>query len=132
MAVTRGQSGSMTFDGSAVAQLVSWALNTDLEELDTTVMGEDWKTNVGGQGAWRGSAQVRLDLLDAGQAAIADELIVASPAGLPLALVLRARTGQQFSGNALVRSAQIQHQLGQVITLQVEFTGSGALARSWA
>lgn len=133
MAFYRGQDGSLTVGGSAMLQLESWSLTTTLEELDTTSMGDPWKSVVGGQASWSGQASAKIDLVAASvQNTTVAQLIAATPAGTTAALVFRANgTTKTFSGNALLKNIQVQEQLGQIVKITFDFTGSGALAFAW-
>lgn len=132
MAFHRGMDGSVLYGGTAIAQLESWSLNADLEELDTTVMGDAWKTVVGGQGSWRGNCSFKIDLGSASQSTLASALLVASPAGTTATVVMRVSSTKTFTGSALFKNIQITSQLGQIVRGTADFTGSGQLVSAWA
>lgn len=133
MAFYRGQDGAITVGGTAVAQLESWSLTSTLEELDTTSMGDAWKSVLGGQASWSGQATAKIDLAaGTAQNTLAVALITATPAGTTQALVFRVSgTTKNFSGNALLKNIQVQQQLGQIVKISFDFTGSGALTMAW-
>lgn len=128
---------AVTFTSNAVSQVTNWSLNTELEELETTVMGDAWKTVVGGQASWRGSIGFRLDLGDTRQAALAAKILATTPTATVAALtlgVLRSSTGpaiKQLYGAAILRNIQITAQMGQIVNASAEFTGNGYVLNQW-
>lgn len=132
MAFFRGMDGSLTVGGVGVAQLEGWSLNASLEELDTTSMGDAWKSVVGGVGSWSGQASAKIDAGVAAQSTLLNSLLAATPLGTTAALVFNV-TGstKKFSGSALLKGIQVPQQMGSIVKVTFDFTGSGALTYSW-
>lgn len=132
MATYAGKEGSVTFGGSSIGELKSWSLNADVEMLDDTAMGDDWRTVKGGLGSWSGTATAHLDYDDTAQAAAIVDILASSPSGDSVALVFLAASGKTFGGNALVSNVSMTADLGNVIEVSFTFTGNGALTPTWA
>lgn len=132
MATYAGKEGSVTFATTAIGELTGWTLNAEVEMLDDTVMGDDWKTVKGGLGSWSGTATGYLDYGNAQQAAAIVDIMVASPTGDSVALVFLAATGKTFLGSALVSNVSIDASKDNIIGVGFTFTGNGQLTVSWA
>jgi predicted secreted protein len=133
MATFRGQDGSMKFATNAVAKLKSWALNSSVDILEDTGMGDPWKTNQPGVAEWSGQGEAFLDYGDTAQKAIIDKIMAATPPTGTSAMEFQvSATGpKKFTGNAIVTSIQITSQIGNIVTVSFSFTGSGALVPAW-
>lgn len=129
MAFYRGQDGSIALSSVAVANVKSWTLSVTQEILDTTVMSIQWKTALTGLASWTGSAVLNLDVGDASQATILEDLIQATPGGTAFALKFRINgTTKYIGGNGLMSSAAFSEALSQIVTVTMNFTGTGALS----
>lgn len=133
MANFRGMDGSIRFAANVVAEIKEWALNATIEELDDSVMGDNWATVVGGISRWTGSGTAQLDYGDTtGQKAIIDKLLIATPASSSTALELRISATKFFTGNALVSGVSVNAGLGQIVMVSFNFTGNGQLTPTWS
>lgn len=138
MATFRGLDGVIHWNGAnIVAQVLSWSINTVLEQLDSSVMGTTWRQNVGGMAQWTGNAACRLDYGDTlGQKDIVDEVMQATPTGASVAVIFfvddTTAANKKFSGNAVVTGLNIVSQIGNIVELQVTLTGDGQLTPAWA
>jgi len=132
MTTYAGKEGSVTFAGTAIGEAHSWTLNADVEMLDDTVMGDDWKTVKGGLGSWSGTATAYLDYDNAQQAAAIVDILVASPTGDSVALVFLTATGKTFLGSALVSNVSFDASKDGLVGVSFTFTGNGQLTVSWA
>lgn len=133
MATFRGMDGSVTFAAAVVGEIKSWSINASAEMLEDTAMGDKWKTFVGGIAEWSGQATANLDYGDTnGQKAMVDKIAVATPASTGAALEFLVNTGKKYTGTALVSGFQITQQIGEIVQVQFDFQGSGALAVTWA
>lgn len=132
MATYAGKEGSVTFGGSAIGEMTGWTLNTTVDLLDDTVLGDDWKTYKGGLGSWTGTATGHIDYDDAQQAAAIVDIMASSPSGDSVALVFLVASGKTFGGNALVSNIDIDLSKDNVVGVAFTFTGNGSLTPSWA
>lgn len=132
MATYRGMDGSVTFAANVVGEVKSWNAQITGEVLDTTKMGDKWRTVKGGVGSWSGQLVAQLDYGDTlGQKAIIDKLIAATPSDTAFAAELLANTGKKITGSIFIASIAITAQLGSIIEVTIGFEGSGAPAISW-
>ena len=60
------------------------------------------------------------------------KIAVATPASTGAALEFLVNTGKKYTGTALVSGFQITQQIGEIVQVQFDFQGSGALAVTWA
>ena len=131
MATYAGKEGSVTLAGTAIGELIEWTLNTEVEILDDTVMGDDWKTIKGGLGSWSGTGRAYLDYGNAQQAAAIVDIMATSPSGDSVALVFLVATGKTFAGSGLVTAISINASKDNVVDVSFTFTGNGQLVPSW-
>ena len=129
-----GKDGALSIDGTNVAMLTSWDVSQAAEVLECAYMGSTWKENKTGLLSWEGSAEANFTDTTA-DPANANNLAFGTPAGaIPVgatvALVFypnAADTDVSFTGNAVVTSVENSASLGDVQTVSLSFTGTGAL-----
>lgn len=132
MATFRGIEGVATFNAVAMGNLKAWMLTSSMGVIDTTVKGDKHQQVKGG--VVSGTAQLTC-LLDAvtGQLATINTIATATPAGLPLALVLTVDTGKTYTVQALYTGHEITSPDGDnPVTVVFNFTLSGAVTQAWA
>ncbi len=124
MACYAGKDGALSVGGVNIAMLTAWNVSQSAETLECAYMGSVWKENKAGLLAWEGSADANFTDDSATQAA--NEITV----GAEVALVFYPVSGGtlSFSGNAIVTSIDNDASLGDVQTVSLSFTGTGALA----
>lgn len=134
MACYSGKDGALSVDGTNVAYLTSWTVTQNAEVLECAYMGADWKDNHAGLKSWEGSAEANFTdtaaaagLTPAQQAA--NEVIVGST--VTLYFYPNASDADfGWTGSAVVTSIENSASLGEVQTVSLSFTGSGALAQN--
>lgn len=132
MATFRGMDGSVTFATNVVGEVKSWNANVAGEVLDTTKMGDKWRTVKGGVGSWSGQITCQLDYGDTlGQKAMVDKLINASPDITGTAAELLFATGKKLTGTILITGINFVTQLGSIIEISFNFEGSGQPTIAW-
>ena len=132
MTTYAGKEGSVTFGGTALGEMTQWNLTTEIDILDDTVLGDDWKTVKGGLGSWSGTATGFIDYDDAQQAAATVDIMATSPSGDSVALVFLVATGKTFAGSALVSNISIDLSKDGIVGVSFTFTGNGQLVPAWA
>ena len=55
MAVVAGKDGAVTFASGYVAKVQSWTIDMAAEDVDTTALGQTWKTRLAGVKEWSGT-----------------------------------------------------------------------------
>ena len=133
MAQFQGKGGSIQFNSQAVAEVQSWSIDSEQDELDTTAMGADWRTFLGGLAAWTGEIELNLDYGDTnGQKVIIDKLLAATPVGTTTPVQFRVTATKYVGGNALVRRINFRGNRDNLFTFVVSLRGSGALTPTWS
>ena len=123
MACYAGKDGALSVAGVNIAMLTSWTVTQSAETLECAFMGSTWKEFKAGLLSWEGSADANFTDSTATQAA--NEVTV----GTEVAVVfypVDAGT-MSFTGTAIVTSIDNNASLGDVQTVSLSFTGTGAL-----
>tara|TARA_R110000822_G_scaffold228380_2_gene360810 strand:+ start:305 stop:694 length:390 start_codon:yes stop_codon:yes gene_type:complete len=123
MACYAGKDGALSVAGVNIAMLTSWTVTQSAETLECAFMGSTWKEFKAGLLSWEGSADANFTDDTATQAA--NEVTV----GTEVAVVfypVDAGT-MSFTGTAIVTSIDNNASLGDVQTVSLSFTGTGAL-----
>ena len=123
MACYAGKDGALSVAGVNIAMLTSWTVTQSAETLECAFMGSTWKEFKAGLLSWEGSADANFTDDTATQAA--NEVVV----GTEVAVVfypVDAGT-MSFTGTAIVTSIDNNASLGDVQTVSLSFTGTGAL-----
>lgn len=123
MACYAGKDGALSIAGTNIAMLTAWTVTQSAETLECAYMGSTWKENKAGLLSWEGSADANFTDDTATQAM--NEVTV----GAEVAVVfypVNAGT-MSFTGTAIVTSMDNNAALGDVQTVSLSLTGSGAL-----
>lgn len=127
-----GKDGALSVGGTNVAMLTSWTVSQSAETLECAYMGVSWKDYMAGLNSWEGSAEA--NFTDTASAAgmtpaqiAANEVLVGSEVNLIFYPV--AAGTMSFTGTAIVTSVDNNASLGDVQTVSLSFTGTGALAQ---
>jgi len=134
MAILRGRDGTVSLASQSVGEVKSWSISTEADTLETTSMGSGgWKTFIGSLQSWSGSVEVFLDddtAVTAGYNTAHDivSLVTDNTTGAAVALVLTDGTsGNTYTGSAIVTSVSVDVSSADLVTLNLDLTGSGAL-----
>ena len=121
-----GKDGALSVGGTNIAMLTAWNVSQNAETLECAYMGSVWKENKAGLLAWEGSADA--NFTDDAQAGAANGTYLT--VGSEVALIFYPVSGgtMSFTGNAIVTSVDNDASLGDVQTVSLSFTGTGALA----
>ena len=119
-----GKDGALSIGGTNVAMLTAWNVSQSAETLECAFMGSVWKENKAGLLAWEGSADA--NFTDDTTSGAANAFTVGSEVALVFYPVSGGTMG--FTGNAIVNSIDNDASLGDVQTVSLSFTGTGALA----
>ena len=125
MACYAGKDGALSIGGTNVAMLTSWNVTQSAETLECAYMGVDWKDYKAGLRSWEGSADANFtdDSVTPGTAANA--IVVGTEVQVKFYPVNAGALS--FSGTAIVTSIDNNAALGDVQTVSLSLTGSGAL-----
>jgi len=131
----KGILGSVTWGGSAIANIKNWSMTVDVASLDTTAFGETNTSAV--QGLRNGTAQISGDLsTDAQQNTILDQVSNAGTlAGASVVLIASATAGSKAkwtAANALLTNVQTGSDVTGVASFSASIQASGGFAYSTA
>ena len=123
-----GKNGKVVIGSGAEEKVVgikSWSLELSLETLETTALGDDWKNYIAGLKEWtasrEGDYEVPVDT--EGQAALQDAFLN----GTTVVVKLYVDGVNYYQGEAYINSLSIEDPVDDVVSISIEFTGTGAL-----
>lgn len=132
MATYQGTEGTVSAGATLVANLKSWTLTANLDVVESSVMGDKWRTKTGTLATWSGSFDVLLDTATGyTQHTLATRLVTASPLRTAVTLILSGSTNTgatYFTGTAIITGLQAGAQMEQLNAATFNFEGTGALA----
>ncbi len=108
-----------------VVGIKSWSLELSLETLETTALGDDWKNYIAGLKEWTASSEgdYEVPVDEEGQAALQDAFLN----GTTVVVKLYVDGVNYYQGEAYINSLSIEDPVDDVVSISIEFTGSGAL-----
>jgi len=130
-----GRDGSLLFAGTTQAKVTSWSFQADVEVLETTTLGESQRSYAPGVQEFNGSATLLYYKDDAGRNDAATALKrVLRVAGVSSSdtVTMRLRlvdgnTNSDVQLTAYITSVSFGASVGEVISAQISFQGTGAL-----
>lgn len=136
--VYSGRDGQLLLGSSTLVKVTSWSLQADLELLETTSLGDNLRTFVPGIQSFSGSASLIYYKADSGSidaSQLLQKLVKSGTGGVAesdtASLTLRLADGSDLNNvtlTAYITSATIGAAVGEIVTAQVSFQGTGALS----
>lgn len=127
MATHTGNEGVIKLGANAIAEVVSFTLNTHAELAEDTAKGDDWRTYKSTFKSWDGSLTCHFNEEDTtGQALLtegADAAVDLYPGG-------EASGAFHYSGNAIVEEVTIESPEDGIASFAITFQGNGTLTRA--
>lgn len=110
---------------SKVVGIKSWSLELSLDTLEITALGDEWKNYIAGLKEWSASSEGDYEVTSdtTGQ----DALQTAYLAGSTVTVKLYVDSSNYYTGTAYINSLSIEDPVDDVVTISIEFTGTGAL-----
>lgn len=123
-----GKNGKVVIGSGGEQKVVgikSWSLELSLETLETTALGDDWKNYIAGLKEWTASSEgdYEVPVDEEGQAALQDAFLN----GTTVVVKLYVDGVNYYQGEAYINSLSIEDPVDDVVSISIEFTGSGAL-----
>ncbi len=123
-----GKNGKVVIGESATKKVVgikNWSLELSLDTLETTALGDDWKNYITGLKEWSASSEGDYEVpVDAdGQQALQDAFLN----GTTVTVKLYVDGTNYYKGEAYINSLSIEDPVDDVVSISIEFTGTGAL-----
>lgn len=125
MATFKGKDGVVKSGANAVAEVRSWTVEEKGENLDDTVMGDDWRTRVAMIKDWSGSIDCLFDDTDTN-----GQTTLVAGASVTLHLQMEGDTtgDHDLTGTAIITGRTITAQYDGLVEASFTFEGSGALS----
>jgi len=123
-----GKNGKVVVGASASKKVVgikNWSLELSLDTLETTALGDDWKNYITGLKEWSASSEgdYEVPVDTEGQKALQDAFIN----GTTVTVKLYVDGTNYYQGEAYINSLSIEDPVDDVVSISIEFTGTGAL-----
>ena len=123
-----GKNGKVAIGTDASGKVVgikNWSLELSLETLETTALGDDWKNYITGLKEWTASSEgdYEVPVDEVGQAALQDAYLN----GTTVTVKLFVDDTNYYQGEAYISSLSIEDPVDDVVSISIEFTGTGAL-----
>lgn len=135
--VYTGRDGQLLLGGSTVVKVTNWSLQADLETLETTTLGDNIRSYTPGLQAFSGSATIlyyKDDNGDLNTTGLLNKLVKTGTTGVTasdtVSLTLRLADGSDLNDvtmTAYITSASIGASVGEIVSAQISFQGTGAL-----
>ena len=130
-----GRDGRLLLGSDTLVKVTNWTLQADLETLETTTLGDSQRNYVPGVQSFSGSASL-LYYIDADNTNDASTLLrklvktsgVTTSDTVSLTLRLTSDLGNNdVTLTAYITSASIGASVGEIVSAQINFQGTGAL-----
>ena len=123
-----GKTGKVVIGDASTQKVVgikNWSLELSLDTLETTALGDDWKNYITGLKEWSASSEGDYEVpVDAdGQQALQDAFLN----GTTVTVKLYVDGTNYYKGEAFINSLSIEDPVDDVVSISIEFTGTGAL-----
>ena len=123
-----GKGGKVSIGSTTPATIVgikSWSLDLSLDTLETTALGDDWKNYITGLKEWTASSDGDYNVHSdtTGQQALQDAFL----SGESVELSLYVDDTHYYGGTAYISSLSIEDPVDDVVSISIEFTGTGEL-----
>ena len=123
-----GKNGKVVIGSSGTKKVVgikNWSLELSLDTLETTALGDDWKNYITGLKEWSASSEGDYEVpVDSdGQAALQEAFLN----GTTVTVKLYVDGTNYYTGEAYINSLSIEDPVDDVVSISIEFTGTGAL-----
>jgi hypothetical protein len=135
MATYRGMDGTVGLATDLVAQITQWTFQAEFEVLETTVVGEAYRTRRTGLVDGSGSFTMRFDYGDTiGQKVLFDKFTGAKPNGAVSNLRLWFDNDPKYIeiASAVLTTFPITSALGAIVEATVSFMANGPWVITWS
>lgn len=123
MAVYSGKDGSIIFGGGTQTRVRNWSVQTNVDMLETTDLGDDERNYIAGLKSATGSATI---MYHDDNTTLRGILGAAITANVPTSARLELRWGtKDLDFNAFINSVSITCSTGEIMTADISFTMTG-------
>jgi hypothetical protein len=133
MAFYRGQEGSVKFDdaGTTAAAITStraWTLSVEKEALDTTVLGDTYRANIGGLISGSGTVELLYTASTSDETNVFIERVnAANDDGTALFELYLYSTTKKITFDGVITSAEYSATVGEIEVITCNFVTNGAI-----
>ena len=127
--VYTGKDGSSLVDGATAAKVINWSVEGQSDALDTTTLGDSFRTYEVGLQGFTGSATLLFYADDVGKND-ALELLKKAKSGAKTSLIVRlgvvgSSLSKDTSLSCIITSYQYGASVGEIVQASISFTVSG-------
>jgi len=123
-----GKNGKICLGTSKIIGMKNWSLSLSVSTLDTTSLGDDWKSYILGLKEWTATSDGDYTITSASeQEAVQNGLQSAYLTGTPVIVRMYVDETHYYSGTAVITSLSIDDPVADVVGISIGFTGCGAL-----
>ncbi len=124
-----GKNGKVVIGAETTKKVVgikNWSIELSLDTLETTALGDDWKNYITGLKEWSASSEgdYEVPVDEEGQAALQKAFLD----GSTVMVKLYVDDKNYYMGEAYINSLSIEDPVDDVVSISIEFTGTGALS----
>jgi len=132
MATYAGQGGALHFNGATgastgtnVTEITNWSLSSEANAIETSAMGDTFRSFTPGLKSWEGTADVVwTDSADSGSV---DTIVTIGQTGTIFCYPLASDTDMKLSGDVIITGIEYTQDLEDVMRASVSFQGTGTL-----
>ena len=132
MATYAGQGGALHFNtavgqssGTNVTEITNWSLSSEANAIETSAMGDTFRSFTPGLKSWEGTADVVwTDSADSGSV---DTIVTIGQTGTIFCYPLASDTDMKLSGDVIITGIEYTQDLEDVMRASVSFQGTGTL-----
>lgn len=118
-----GKNGKLCIGETKLIGIKNWSLSLNVDTIDTTALGDDWKTYILGLKEWTATSDGDYTL----PVAEASSLQQAYLEGTIVIAKFYVDATHYYTGNAVITSLSIDDPVADVVGISISFTGCGAL-----
>ena len=123
-----GKNGKVCLGTSKIIGIKNWSLSLSVSTLDTTSLGDDWKSYILGLKEWTATSDGDYTITNVNSNEdVQNGLQSAYLTGVTVILRLYVDETHYYTGSAVVTSLSIDDPVADIVGVSISFTGTGPL-----